>query len=61
MTKTTTLTVAEVAEYLKCDARTVRSMVYSGRLRALRLGRELRVPQDAIDGLEVQPEPLQAA
>ena len=58
MTKTT-LTIAEVAKYLNCDPRTVRSMVYSGRLRALRLGKALRIPREALDGLQV--EPLQAA
>lgn len=57
MTETTTLTVAEVAKYLNCSTRTVRSMVYSGRLRALRLGKALRIPQDALDALQVEPEP----
>ena len=55
----TTLTVAECAQYLNCDDRTVRTLVHSGKLRALRLGRVLRIPQEALDGLEV--EPLQAA
>ena len=51
---TTTLTTTEVAEILRVDPRTVRRLVRSGRLPALRLDRFLRFRPDAIDALKAE-------
>ena len=52
---TPTLKVSQVSELLQCDPRTVHGLIRRGELRALKVGRVLRVPEDAIDGLEVVP------
>lgn len=40
--------VKEVAEYLKVSQRLVRRMIASGELEAMKVGREWRIPIDAI-------------
>lgn len=40
-----TMTVAEVAEILKCNNETVRRMIARGELRAVTLGRRKRIPR----------------
>ena len=42
------LTVIEVAEYLKTSKQQVRKMIASGELEAVKVGREYRVPLDAL-------------
>lgn len=37
------LTVAEIAEMLRVEHKTVRALIKSGKLRAVRLGRALRI------------------
>ena len=47
------LTVQEVAAYLKTTRQQVRKMIQSGELYAVQVGREYRVPLDALaDWLE---------
>jgi excisionase family DNA binding protein len=46
------LTIAEVAERLRLHPMTVRRHVKAGRIKATRIGRSIRVPEDAIDHLE---------
>lgn len=43
------LTVAEVATLLRVSKMTVYRMVHSGSLAAVRVGRSLRVPHQAVD------------
>ena len=47
-------TVEEVAAALKVDERTVRSMITKGTLRAIRVGRQYRIPdtqlKEMVDG-----------
>ena len=40
--------VAEVAEYLKTSKQQVRRMIASGELEAVMVGREYRIPLDAL-------------
>ncbi len=44
-----TLTVAEVAERLQVESRTVYGLIHRGELRAVKAGRVWRVPLDALD------------
>ena len=55
------LTPAEVAEYLRISRRTVVRWVREGRLRAIRVGRQWRIPAEEVQrvvqkGLHVQPK-----
>lgn len=58
------LTAQEVADFLKLDIETVRRYTRSGRLRALRLGRHLRVRvsdlKDMLSASEIQSDRLSA-
>lgn len=42
------LTVQEVAASLSCSEQTVRGMIRSGRLPAIRLGRTFRIREDQV-------------
>ncbi len=42
------LTFIEAAEYLKTSKQQVRKMIASGELEAVKVGREYRVPLDAL-------------
>jgi len=44
-------TVPEVAKLLRVNAKTIYAEVASGRIRAVRLGRALRIPRAAIEAL----------
>ena len=48
------MTVREVAEELRCSPLTVYRLIASGRLAAVRLGRDLRVSREALAALAVQ-------
>ena len=48
------LTVAEVAERLRVHPMTVRRHIKSGRIRSTRVGRSVRVPEDAIGQAEAR-------
>lgn len=51
------LTVKETARILACSGQTVREMVHAGRLPAVRVGRVLRIPSDAVVNMpRVVPE-----
>jgi len=41
--------VSGVAEYLDCDDDSVYKLIRDGKLRAIRVGRLIRVPQSALD------------
>lgn len=43
------MSVAEVRDFLRLRARTVYQLIYSGRLRAIRFGRTIRVPKKAVE------------
>jgi excisionase family DNA binding protein len=43
------LKVPEVAAYLRVDRKTVYSLIQAGELRALKMGRALRVTRQALD------------
>jgi len=45
------LTIAEVAERLRISPRTVRRQIASGALCAVKIGRSVRVPRLAVEGL----------
>jgi excisionase family DNA binding protein len=45
----TFLTVAEVAGILRVSDMTIYRLVASGELRALKIGRSYRIPQDGLD------------
>ena len=45
------LTIAEVAERLRVSPRTVRRQIGSGALYAVKIGRSVRVPRTAVEGL----------
>jgi excisionase family DNA binding protein len=45
------LTVQETAEMLRVNPMTVRRYIASGRLAAVRIGRRIRVPREALDAL----------
>jgi excisionase family DNA binding protein len=47
------LTVAEVAEQMRVSGMTVYRLIHAGSLRAVRVGRSFRVPQDAVEDLVV--------
>lgn len=49
--KITYYTVPEVAAILKIPPRTVYGLIYRGELRAVRVGRRIRVPEDALRDL----------
>lgn len=49
MMETKVYTVEEVADLLKVNARTVYKMVDRDEIRSVRVGRQIRIPQDAID------------
>ena len=50
------LSVAEVAEVLRVDPRTIRGMVFRGEIDGMRAGRVLRIPPDAIENLSRRRE-----
>jgi excisionase family DNA binding protein len=41
--------VPEVAHHFGCDRETVYRMIHAGTLRAIRVGRTLRIPQSALN------------
>jgi excisionase family DNA binding protein len=43
------LTVQEVADQMRVSAMTVYRLVHAGELRAIRVGRSYRVPEDGLD------------
>ncbi len=43
------LTVKEVAAYLKTTRQQVRKMIQSGKLYAVQVGREYRIPEEALE------------
>lgn len=47
--KKTMLTVKEAAAHLRVNAKTIYGDIQSGRLRAIRVGRVIRIPLSAID------------
>lgn len=55
------LTVADVAKRLDCAPETVRRRIRAGRLRAMRDGGLLRVPEDALAEYVVASSTLPAA
>lgn len=54
MTMTKLMSTQEVADYLNVDRKTVLRYLQSGRLKGRKLGREYRIPEDAVRQL-VQP------
>ena len=48
------LRVAQVAEELQCSRVTVYRLIASGKLAAVRLGRDLRISREALAALAVQ-------
>jgi excisionase family DNA binding protein len=54
-------TVREVADILKLSARTVYYLIATGQLRAVRVGKHIRVPHDALLELLSQQETQSAA
>ena len=58
MTETTELlTVQEVAAFLKLNQMTVRRYIAAGKLRAVRVGKSIRVSREALDALATPVEP----
>lgn len=55
-TRTTFLTVAEVAEMLRVSRMTVYRWIHAGELPAVRFGRSFRVPQQAVEAFMEQAE-----
>ncbi len=55
-TRTTFLTVAEVADMLRVSRMTVYRWVHAGELPAVRFGRSFRVPQQAVETFMEQAE-----
>jgi excisionase family DNA binding protein len=63
------LTVAELAEYWKCSEQHVRNQVARGMLKAIRIGKLIRIPIAAIEEFEAammtapaaDPEPADEA
>lgn len=51
------LSVAECAELLAVEHKTVRRLIERGELPALRVGRVLRIDPAALDALAYQPAP----
>lgn len=43
-------TVQDVAAAWKTDERTIRSMIAAGKLRAVKVGRQYRIPASAVEG-----------
>lgn len=43
-------TVQDVASAWKTDERTIRSMIAAGKLRAVKVGRQYRIPASAVEG-----------
>ena len=55
---TTYLSVREVAERLDVTTRSVYAMLWDGRLKgAIRIGRSVRIPASALDGLPAYEPP----
>src|SRR5437667_12538581 len=50
--------VDQVAERLGLHVRTVRNYVRSGRLKAVRIGKQYRIARDSLEALTGQPEPI---
>jgi excisionase family DNA binding protein len=55
-TRTSFLTVAEVADMLRVSRMTVYRWVHAGDLPAVRFGRSFRVPQAAVDSFMAEAE-----
>jgi excisionase family DNA binding protein len=49
MTEPKVYTVEELAALLKVNPRTVYKMVDAGQIRSVRAGRQIRIPQEALD------------
>lgn len=45
-------TVAELAERWKCAQLTIYNMIQSGKLKAFKLGRGVRIPREAVERYE---------
>jgi excisionase family DNA binding protein len=43
------LTVSEVADQMRVSGMTVYRLIHAGALRAVRVGRSFRVPEDAVE------------
>jgi excisionase family DNA binding protein len=54
--RTTFLTVAEVADMVRVSRMTVYRWIHSGELPAVRFGRSFRVPQQAVETFMEQAE-----
>src|SRR5262249_43983935 len=52
--------VDQVAERLGLHVRTVRSYVRSGRLKAVRIGKQYRIARESLEALTGRPEPVAA-
>lgn len=54
------VTTAHAAQALRCHPKTVRGLCQSGKLRAIKLGSEWRIPMEALEdfvsGKESNPE-----
>jgi len=59
MTETKVYTVQEFAEILKSTPKTIRGLIRSGEIRAVKLGKEYRIPVSEVDRLIslANPEP----
>lgn len=57
------LTVHEAAALLRVNQMTVRRYIAAGKLRAVRIGRGIRISRSALDDLAtpVEPQPMQRA
>ena len=49
MTLPRTYTIEQVAEILQVNERVVYNLVHTGELRAIRVGRQFRIPQEVLD------------
>lgn len=53
------LTVHEAAALLKLNSMTIRRYIATGKLRAVRIGRSIRIRRDALDDLATPVHPTQ--
>jgi len=49
-------TVREVAELLKVSQATIRRLIKAGKLEAYRVGKQLRIPAEAVRGILENPK-----